>query len=260
MSTIYISDRSELTARLEELAPGDCVLIDRFSDIASGSGEFVSVAEKLSARQVDLRSAEEGLDTTGAKGEFFFKLCRELAQLDRADRDERRREGIARSKEDGKYKGRKPIAVDQSLFDAVAERWRSGEITARQAMRELDLKPNTFYRRIKEREEQKMKEYKEVEKTIRSEIKETNKQARQAMDDLKKQVRSEAKDLKAQVRSEAHELKKAAGEQLDAHEVQREIRHDRIRAELEHTEDVRQMKKDLAAETAELKKLLSDEG
>ena len=37
------------------------------------------------------------------------------------------------------------------MFDSILERWKNGEITARQAMAELDLKPNTFYRRVKER-------------------------------------------------------------------------------------------------------------
>ena len=52
-----------------------------------------------------------------------------------------------------KGKGRKPIALDDDLFDCVVRRWQSGEITARAAMQELDLKPNTFYRRVKERYE-----------------------------------------------------------------------------------------------------------
>ena len=66
-------------------------------------------------------------------------------------------------------------------------------------------------------------------------------------------------DLKKQVRAEAKELKKAADDRLDAHDVEREIRKDRIRAELEHADGVRQMKKDVEAEAAELKKVLGTE-
>ena len=33
---------------------------------------------------------------------------------------------------------------------ALCKRWRSGEMTATAAMNEIGLKPNTFYRRVKE--------------------------------------------------------------------------------------------------------------
>lgn len=248
MSTLYVPDREALPEALEALQPGDCILTDSFSCLARSTKELLAVVGSIEEKHADLKSAAEKVDTTGAKGSFFFHICRELAALDRSGSAERRREGIERAREEGRYRGRKPIEVDETLFDSVVERWQSGEITAREAMGRLELKPNTFYRRIKEREELKMKEYKKMEKEIRSEVKETARQSRKAMDDLKKQVRAEAK-----------ELKKAADDRLDAHDVEREIRKDRIRAELEHADGVRQMKKDVEAEAAELKKVLGTE-
>ena len=56
-------------------------------------------------------------------------------------------------------------------------------------------------------------------------------------------------------RAEAKEVKKAADEKLELHDVEREMRHDRMRAEAEHRDAVRQMKKDVEAEARELKKL-----
>ena len=53
------------------------------------------------------------------------------------------------AKAEGKYKGRKPVAVNEATFRAVCARWRAGEITATAAMQEVGLKPNTFYRRVK---------------------------------------------------------------------------------------------------------------
>lgn len=247
MATVYISDRDALPAALKALQPGDCILTDSFTCVAGSSRELARLVTRLAEMQADFKSSREGVDTTGAKGEFFIRVCRELAALDREEQKAHRREGIERAREDGKYKGRRPIAVDESLFDRVVERWQSGEITARQAMGELELKPNTFYRRIKEREGQKMKDYKKMEKTIRSELRESTRQSRKAMDELKKQVRTEAK-----------EIKKAAGDRLDAHDVEKEIRREKLRAELEHSDDLRQMKKDVESEAAELKKLLTD--
>ena len=63
---------------------------------------------------------------------------------------ERQREGIEIAKSEGKYKGRKPIDYDEAQMKALRKKWRAGEITATAAMKELGLKPNTFYRRVKE--------------------------------------------------------------------------------------------------------------
>ena len=59
--------------------------------------------------------------------------------------------GIEKARKAGKYKGRKPVQFDESRLSEVCGRWRAGEITAVAAMKELNLKPNTFYRRVKER-------------------------------------------------------------------------------------------------------------
>ena len=63
---------------------------------------------------------------------------------------QRQKEGIAIAKAQGKYKGKPPIKINEKQFKTVCKRWKNVEITATQAMKELDLKPNTFYRRVKE--------------------------------------------------------------------------------------------------------------
>ena len=254
MRMIDCADRGELLAALEGLQEGDCVRVARLADAAASVSELLGAAEKLAALGAGFISEEEGIDTRAEGGAQFFSLCRALRELDGAARRERQRSGIERAREEGKYRGRKPIAVDKGLFDAVVARWQSGEISARQAMARLDLKPNTFYRRIKEREEQKMKDYKEAERAIKSEIKEAAKQSRKDLDELKKQVKAEAKEVK----KAAEEVKKAADEKLSVHEVERERRIDRIRAEAERHDELKQMKKDVESEAKELKKLLED--
>ena len=58
-----------------------------------------------------------------------------------------------------------------------------------------------------------MKDMKKVEKEIKDELRQASRKSREDMDALKQQVRSEAK-----------EFKKSAGEALEAHDVEREIR------------------------------------
>ena len=249
MTVRHASDRQSFLKMLRELENGECLEVDSFASVAADSVEMIDAVSEIAARGADFVSLQEEIDTRSEAGPSFFALCRALHALDEEKTRSRRRDGIEKAKEEGRYKGRKPIAVDEDLFDSVASLWRSGEITAREAMARLDLKPNTFYRRIKEREELKMKDYKKAERELKEEIKEAAKQSRRDLDELKKQVKAEAK-----------EVKKAAEEKLELHDVEREMRRDRSRAEAEYQETVRQMKKDVEAEAKEMKKILENEG
>ena len=244
MGTFRFDNQNDLQSALAYLAPGDCVETDSLDLFADKGKEMLNILASIGEHGADFVSLREGIDTRGGQGQSFFALCRALSSSELLAR---RRDGIERAKAEGRYKGRKPIAVDEGLFDSVVALWQSGKITAREAMARLELKPNTFYRRIKEMEEMKMKDYKKVEQEIKSEIKEAAKQSRKDLDELKKQVKAEAK-----------EMKKAADEKLELHDVEREMRHDRMRAEAEHHDAVRQMKKDVEAEAKELKKLMED--
>ena len=73
-----------------------------------------------------------------------------IAELERESILQRQREGIAIAKEQGKYKGKPKTKIDELKMREVCQRWRSGKITAVSAMAEMGLKPNTFYRRVKE--------------------------------------------------------------------------------------------------------------
>ena len=71
-----------------------------------------------------------------------------MAELERDSILQRQAEGIAVAKEQGKYKGRQPIQIDEALFRSTVAEWRQNKITARVAMQRVGLKPNTFYRRV----------------------------------------------------------------------------------------------------------------
>lgn len=130
---------------LKELQSGDCMVVERLECAAKDSAGLLALLERLEERGIRFRSVEEKLDTGTEEGRFALEILKKAAQL-----DAKGKHAEACGKEDGKAKGRKPIEVDEEMFDSILERWKNGEITARQAMAELNLKPNTFYRRVKE--------------------------------------------------------------------------------------------------------------
>lgn len=85
---------------------------------------------------------------------ILIEVYTTVAEQEMDKRVKRQAEGIAAAKAQGKYKGRKPISVEKNQFDLVYTTWKSGNITARQAMQQLNLKPNTFYRRVHDYEKQ----------------------------------------------------------------------------------------------------------
>ena len=155
MGTVRFDNHKDLQSALARIAPGDCVELDSLSLFADNGKDMFGTLAEIGERGADLVSLREGIDTRGGQGQCFFALCR---ALNNSELFTHRREGIERAKAEGRYKGRKPIAVDESLFNSVVTLWQNGQITAREAMARLDLKPNTFYRRIKEMEELKMKD------------------------------------------------------------------------------------------------------
>ena len=102
--------------------------------------------ERLTEKHVEFVSRKEAIDTTTPTGKFMLTVFAAVAELEREYILQRQREGIAIAKGQGKYTGRRPMPLPDN-FERVVTRWRAGEITAAEAMRQTGLKPNTFYRR-----------------------------------------------------------------------------------------------------------------
>lgn len=71
--------------------------------------------------------------------------------LDRKENKLRREAGIEQAKKDGKYTGRKRIAVDSKLLQQIASDFDARKISDAEAMKRLGISSrSTFYRRLRE--------------------------------------------------------------------------------------------------------------
>ena len=145
-----IQGRVALSEMLEFVRSGDVVITESISRIARNTRDLLSIISTLSEKGVEFISLKENIDTSTAQGKFMLTVFGAIAELERESILQRQREGIEIAKRQGKYRGRKPIDLNDIQFKRVCEKWRQGTITAVQAMAELNLKPNTFYRRVKE--------------------------------------------------------------------------------------------------------------
>ena len=144
------TERKAFKEMMAFVRSGDTVIVESISRIARNTRDLLSIVSDLTEKGVEFVSLKENMDTTTPQGRFMLTVFGALAELERENILERQREGIEIAKSEGKYKGRKPVEVDEKRFKEVCARWRSGEITATAAMQEVGLKPNTFYRRVKE--------------------------------------------------------------------------------------------------------------
>ena len=144
------TDRNAFKEMIMFIRTGDIVVVESISRIARNTRDLLSIVSELTEKSVEFISLKENIDTTTPQGRFMLTVFAALAELERENILERQREGIEIAKSAGKYKGRKSIDVDEQRFKAVCKKWRAGEITATSAMKELGLKPNTFYRRVNE--------------------------------------------------------------------------------------------------------------
>lgn len=128
---------------LDRLGRSYFEVVEQYHELINDIGIDIVV---LDMPLLDTRNTDGGL-TRKFISDLVLQVLSYVAEQERLNIRERQRQGIEIAKANGKFKGRKRI--DRENFAEVYSTWKTGEITARQAMNILNLKPNTFYRRVK---------------------------------------------------------------------------------------------------------------
>ena len=149
------TNRPELQKMLEFCREGDVVCVESISRLARSTRDLLNIIDKLNKKEVGFISYKEAIDTTTPQGRFVLTIFGALAELEREQTLQRQREGIEIAKKQGKYKGKQKLKYDKKKMEELYPIWKKGEITAVIFMNRLNLKPNTFYRRIKEFEKER---------------------------------------------------------------------------------------------------------
>lgn len=106
--------RQELKAAIDFSREGDVLVVTKLDRLARSMADLVEITKALEAKKVSLVILNLNLDTSTASGKLTLNLFGAIAQFERELMLERQREGIAKAKADGKYKGRKPTARNQA--------------------------------------------------------------------------------------------------------------------------------------------------
>lgn len=119
VSSVDLKERAELAKALDHLRSGDTVIVTKLDRLARSMAHLMELLKAIEQRGASLRILAMGLDTATANGRLMLNVLGSVAQFEREIMLERQREGIAKAKAQGKYKGRAPTARKQA--DRVKE-------------------------------------------------------------------------------------------------------------------------------------------
>ncbi|CAO3414836.1 recombinase family protein [Azospirillum endophyticum] len=143
VSSVDAAKRAQLEAALDYLREGDCLVVTRLDRLARSVAHLLTLVERIEAKGAELRILNMGVDTGTPTGKLMLTMLGGVAEFERAIMLERQREGIAKAKADGKYKGRKPTA--QAQGDKVRKMRAAGKSIG-EIMSETGISRASVYR------------------------------------------------------------------------------------------------------------------
>ena len=108
-----VADRPQLSAALEWCRSDDVLVVAKMDRLARSTTDLLNIVAELERKGVGLRVLDFGgqaIDTTSPTGKLVLTLFAAVAQWEREAMLIRQRDGIAKAKAEGRYKGRAPTA------------------------------------------------------------------------------------------------------------------------------------------------------
>ena len=141
--TSSVAVREALSGAMDYAREGDTLVVTKLDRLARSVRHLGEIVEELEGKGVALRILDLGLDTSTATGKLMLHVLGAVAQFERETMLERQREGIAKAKKEGKYRGRAPTA--QRLADEAKRLLAEGN-TKRQIAQLLGISERSVYR------------------------------------------------------------------------------------------------------------------
>ncbi|CAA2145611.1 recombinase family protein [Methylobacterium bullatum] len=105
-----VAPRKALEDALDFAREGDTLVVTKLDRLARSVTHLGTILDTLSAKGVALRILDLGVDTSTPTGKLVLHVLGGIAQFEREIMLERQREGIAKAKAAGRYRGRAPTA------------------------------------------------------------------------------------------------------------------------------------------------------
>ena len=143
-----VAPRAQLEAALEFVREGDMLVVSKLDRLARSTQHLLDIADRVKGKGAHLRVLNLGMDTGTATGKLLLTVIGAIGQFEREIMLERQREGIAKAKDEGKYKGRAPTARAKA---AEARTLKAAGLGATEIANRLGIGRASVYRVLGER-------------------------------------------------------------------------------------------------------------
>ena len=134
--------REALAAAMEFAREGDTFMVTRLDRLARSVVDLHQLIEQLAKKGCGLRVTQQaGIDTTTSAGKLTLAVLAAVAEFETEIRKERQRDGIAKAKERGIYRGRAATIDSAKVQDLHAAGTRPVDIA-----RQLKVSRASVYR------------------------------------------------------------------------------------------------------------------
>ncbi|OBX82983.1 recombinase family protein [Moraxella nonliquefaciens] len=117
-------DRPELQRMIEYVRQGDIVYVHSLDRLARNFDDLLDIINQLNQKGVIFKSLQENITLDGVNNNpmdmLILHIFGAIAQFNRSLIREAQREGIAKAKAKGKYKGRKPALSNAQISELKA--------------------------------------------------------------------------------------------------------------------------------------------
>ena len=124
VSSVDVVNRLQLSEAIGFARAGDTLVVTKLDRLARSVMHLLQVVAEIEAKGVSLCILDPAIDTATPMGKLMLTMIGGIAQFEREIMLERQREGIAKAKAEGKYKGRAPTA--RAKADEVHRLHREG--------------------------------------------------------------------------------------------------------------------------------------
>ena len=138
-------DRPELHRALEQLRPGDVLVVWKLDRLSRSLKDLLHVMDCIELAKAGFRSITEAIDTTTPAGRLMMQMLGAFAEFERAMTRERTRAGLDVARQKGRIGGRRS-KLNQEQKEEARRMVASGEKSAADVARLFNVHPSTISR------------------------------------------------------------------------------------------------------------------
>jgi DNA invertase Pin-like site-specific DNA recombinase len=143
-----VAEREQLKAAIDYLREADVLVATKLDRLARSMRHLLDIVDQVKQKKASLHVLGMNLDTETATGTMMMQVLGAVAEHERASMLERQREGIAKAKAEGKYKGRARTAIAKA---GEVEKLLAAGVNPTEVARNLGIGRSSVYRAMRER-------------------------------------------------------------------------------------------------------------